>query len=131
VGCSTLIQGILDTSVLIARSHLEFEERQGDYAISVLSVAELHKGAIVAKSARERAARIARLAVVEQTFEAIGIDRRVAVKFGEIAATTQRLVNRPHVIDGLIAATAMVLGVPVVTRDHDFDSVPGLDVVIV
>ena len=37
----------------------------GDYAISVLSVAELHEGAIRAKSVRERAARIARLALIE------------------------------------------------------------------
>lgn len=126
-----MIQGIVDTSVLIATDRRDFEERQGDYAISVLSVAELHKGAIRSKSARERAARIARLAVVEQTFEVVPIDRRIAVKFGEIAATTQRLANRPHVIDGLIAATAIVLGVPVLTRDHDFDRIPGLEVVIV
>ncbi|MGZ5214030.1 MAG: type II toxin-antitoxin system VapC family toxin [Actinomycetota bacterium] len=131
MGTWALIQGILDTSVLIAQGRRDFEERQGDYAISVLSVAELHKGALRARSVRERAARIARLALVEQAFEAIPIDRRVAVKFGEIAATTQRLANRPHVIDGLIAATAIVLGVPVVTRDHDLDAVPGLEVVIV
>lgn len=131
MGASTLIQGIVDTSVLIARDNRDFGERQGDYAISVLSVAELHKGAIRAKSARERAARIARLAVVEQTFEVIPIDRRVAVKFGEIAATSLSLANRPHVIDGLIAATAIVLGVPVLTRDHDFDRIPGVEVVIV
>ena len=126
-----MIQAILDTSVLIAEGPRDLERRKGDYAISVLSVAELHKGAIRAKGARERAARIARLALVEQTFEAIPVDRRVAVKFGEIAATTQRLANRPHVIDGLIAATAIVLGVPVVTSDHDFDAIPGLDVIIV
>lgn len=61
----------------------------------------------------------------------IPIDRRVAVKFGEIAAMSLRLDNRSHVIDGLIAATAIVLGVPVLTRDHDFDGIPGVEVVIV
>jgi len=126
-----MIQGIVDTSVLIARDRQSFEERRGDYAISVMSVAELHKGAIRAQGPPERAARIARLAIVEQTYEVIPIDRRIAVKFGEIAATTTRLTNRPHVVDGLIAATAIVLGVPVLTRDHDFDLIPGLDVVIV
>jgi predicted nucleic acid-binding protein len=126
-----MIQGIVDTSVLIATDQRSFAERHGDYAISVLSVAELHKGAVRAKSPRDRAARIARLAVVEQTYEVVPIDRRIAVKFGEIAATTSRLANRPHVIDGLIAATAIVLGVPVLTRDHDFDRIPGIEVVIV
>ena len=83
------------------------------------------------RRARANEPRGSRLAVVEQTFEAIAVDRRVAVKFGEIAATTQRLTNRPHLIDGLIAATAIVLGVPVFARDHGFDAIPGLDVVIV
>jgi predicted nucleic acid-binding protein len=131
MGASSVIDGIVDTSVLIATDQRTFEERQGDYAISVMSIAELHKGAVRAKSPRERAARIARLAVVEQTYEVVPIDRRIAVKFGEISALTSRLASRPHAIDGLIAATAIVLGVPVLTRDHDFDMIPGLEVVIV
>lgn len=57
------------------------------------------------------------------------IDRRIAVKYGEVAARTQRLEHRPHIVDGLIAATAIVLDVPVYTRDQDFDRIPGVQVV--
>ena len=126
-----MILGILDTSVLIAPNDQDYGEREGGYAISVMSIAELHKGVLGATSVRERAARLSRLAVVEQTFEVVPVDRRVAVKYGEIAATTAHLANRPHVIDGLIAATALVLGLPLLTRDHDFDRIAGLEVVIV
>lgn len=124
------MDAILDTSVLIAETE-EGLELPGIYGVSVMSIAELHRGAVTARTAAIRSRRVARLALVEELYETLPIDRRIAVKFGEIAATTSRLANRPHVIDGLIAATAIVLGVPVLTRDHDFDRIPGLEVVIV
>jgi predicted nucleic acid-binding protein len=46
-----------------------------------------------------------------------------------LLARTRRLQARPHVIDGLIAATALVHGVPVITADDDFDTIPGPEVV--
>lgn len=124
------MDAILDTSVLIAETE-DGLELPGIYGVSVMSIAELHRGAVTAASAAMRSRRVARLALVEELYETLPIDRRVAVKYGEIAATTQRLATRPHVIDGLIAATAIVYDLPVLTRDHDFDLIPGLEVVIV
>lgn len=124
------MDAILDTSVLIAETE-EGLRLPGIYGVSVMSIAELHRGAVTAPSASIRSRRVSRLALVEELYRALPIDRRVAVRYGEIAATTQRLANRPHVVDGLIAATAMVHEIPVFTRDHDFDRIPGLDVVIV
>lgn len=124
------VDAILDTSVLIAETEAGLE-LPGIYGVSVMSLAELHRGAVTARSASIRSRRVSRLALVEELYRALPIDRRVAVKYGEIAATTRRLANRPHVVDGLIAATAMVHDIPVFTRDHDFDRIPGLDVVIV
>jgi predicted nucleic acid-binding protein len=122
------MDAILDTSVLIAEDG-EGLELPGTYAISVLSVAELHRGAVGARSVRVRALRVARLTLVEELYEALPVDRRVAIKYAEIAATMHHLANRPHVIDGLIAATAIVHGLAVCTRDEDFDRIPGLEVV--
>ena len=124
------MDAVLDTSVLIAETEQGLH-LPGVYGVSVMSIAELHRGAVTAGSAAARSRRVARLALVEELYETLPIDRRIAVKYGEIAATTQRLANRPHLIDGLIAATAIVYGIPVFTRDHDFDLIPGLDVVIV
>jgi predicted nucleic acid-binding protein len=124
------VDAILDTSVLIAETEAGLE-LPGIYGISVMSLAELHRGAVTAGTTAIRSRRVARLALVEELYETLPIDRRIAVRYGEIAATTGRLTNRPHVIDGLIAATAIVHDLPVFTRDHDFDRIPGLEVVIV
>lgn len=124
-----MTDGLLDTSVLVPLDAAGLIDRPGTYAISVLSIAELHKGIAGASGARQRAERVARLALIEQLFEALPLDRRIAVKYGEIAARTRRLEHPPHVIDGLIAATAIVHGVPVVTRDDDFDRIPDVKVV--
>ncbi len=121
--------GVVDTSVLVDLAEDPLAEHPGTYAISVLSLAELHKGAVLARRTRERATRVARVIAVEQAFEALPIDRAIAIKFGEIAARTKRLERPPHTIDGLIAATAIVHGVPVITRDDDFDRIPGVKVV--
>lgn len=123
------MKAILDTSVLIATERGQIRELPGDCAISVLTLAELHAGAVAARSPRTRAVRFARVAAIEQLFQALPVDRRVALKFGELAASTRRLASRPHVIDALIAATAIVHGVAVWTRDDDFDRIPGVDVV--
>lgn len=124
-----MTDGLLDTSVLVPIDGEGLADRPGTFAISVLSIAELHKGIAGARGTRQRAGRVARLALIEQLFEALPVDRRVAVKYGEIAARTRRLAQPPHVIDGLIAATAIVHGVPVITRDRDFDRIPGVRVV--
>ncbi len=122
------MDAILDTSVLIAQDGSGLR-LPGSYAVSVLSIAELHRGAVSARSVRVRSVRVARLAFVEELYEALPVDRIVAIRYAELAATTHHLANRPHVIDGLIAATAIVHGLPVFTRDDDFDRIPGLKVV--
>ena len=106
------MDAILDTSVLIAESEAGLK-LPGVYGISVMSLAELHRGAVTASSAAIRARRVARLALVEELYATLPVDRQVAVKYGEIAAT------------------AIVLGLPLLTRDHDFDRIPELEVVIV
>jgi predicted nucleic acid-binding protein len=128
VAASRALTGLVDTSVVIHAGGLPTGV-EGTFAVSVMTIAELHKGAVMARSERIRAQRIARLALAEQLFEALPVDRRVAVRFGEIAAATRRLDRSPHAVDGLIAATAMVHGLPVYTFDDDFDRIPGLDVV--
>jgi hypothetical protein len=123
------LSGLLDTSVVIAATGDEVGVLPGDYAISVMTLAELHEGAAMAPTRATRAARIARLATIEQLFEALPVDRRVALRFGEIAGGSARATQRPHVIDALIAATAIVHDVPVVTLDEGFDRIPGVRVV--
>lgn len=95
--------------------------------ISVITVAELRIGVLVAADPAVRAQRMRSLSEVER-LNAIPIDDDVAREFAEIVAEARRQRRRPKILDSLIAATARSLDVPVYTQDADFDEMPGLRV---
>ena len=106
---------VLDTSVLIgATSPGELEG-----AISAASLAELHFGVLLARDPDERARRAQRLGVVEATFEPLAIDAAVGREWGRLSAAVAERGGAPRrrTIDLVIAATANVHGVPLLTHD--------------
>lgn len=108
---------LLDTSVLIgAESPGELEG-----AISVATLAELHFGVLVAADDDERSRRAQRLGVVESTFDPLPVDAAVAREWGRLAATVSVRGAQPRrrTTDLVIAATANVHGVPLLTRNPD------------
>jgi predicted nucleic acid-binding protein len=108
-------RALLDTSVLIgARDPGELEG-----AISAASLAELHFGALVASDPDERARRSQRLGVIEATFEPLPVDAPVAREWGRLAAAVAERGAQPRrrAIDLVIAATANVYVVPLLTAD--------------
>jgi hypothetical protein len=109
---------LLDTSVLIG------SDDPGDLegAISAASIAELHFGVLVTDDADERARRAQRLGVVEATFDPIPVDAAVAREWGRLAAVVVgRGGKARRRATDLIAATASVEGVPLLTADaRDF-----------
>jgi toxin FitB len=109
------VRALLDTSVLIGADAVTGVEA----AISAASLAELHFGVLVAKDDDERARRVARLAVVEATFAPLPVDTRVARAWGLLSAAVARRGGQPRrrQVDLLIAATANVHGVPLLTHD--------------
>ena len=115
---------VLDTSVLIGA------ETPGelDGAISAASLAELHFGVLVATSDDERARRSQRLGVIEATFDPLPVDAAVAREWGRLAAAVVGRGGQPRrALDLVIAATANVHGVPLVTRNSkDFAVIAGL-----
>jgi predicted nucleic acid-binding protein len=109
------VRVLLDTSVLIgAESPGEFEG-----AISAASLAELHFGVLVASSEDERARRAQRLGVIEATFDPLPVDAGVAREWGRLAAAVVSRGGKPRrrALDLLIAATANVHDVPLLTRN--------------
>jgi predicted nucleic acid-binding protein len=106
---------LLDTSVLIGA--VDPGDLEG--AISAASLAELHFGTLVATDPDERARRAQRLGVIEATFDPLPVDASVAREWGRLAAAVAGRGGRPRrrTIDLVIAATANVHRVPVLTAD--------------
>ncbi|WP_375481540.1 PIN domain-containing protein [uncultured Mycobacterium sp.] len=106
---------VLDTSVLIGEeppSHVEA-------AISVASIAELHFGALVASDEDERALRVERLGAIESAFEPLPITVEIAREWGRLSAAVSNRGGQPRrrSIDLVIAATASIHGVPLLTHN--------------
>lgn len=112
----TVSRGVLDTSVLIAT---DISPLPGELAISVVSIAELHFGVLVAKSPEARAARLARLSALQRRFDPLPVDEAVADSYGLLAAEVARAGRQPRarVMDLLVAATAHAHGASVYTRN--------------
>jgi len=110
------MKAILDTSVLLAT---DVGELEGELAISVASLAELHFGVLVTTDAAVRAGRLRRLSDLQRKFDALPVDDRVAVSYGRLAASVAGTGRQPRsrVMDLLIAATAHAHGARLYTRN--------------
>lgn len=110
---------LFDTSVLISA------DSPGDVegAISAASLAEMHFGVLVAKDDDERALRSQRLGAIEAAFDPLPVDAAVAREWGRLAAAVVNRGGNPRrrALDLLIAATANVHNVPLLTKNaQDF-----------
>jgi predicted nucleic acid-binding protein len=109
-------RGILDTSVLVANDVIPIP---GELAISIVSIAELHFGVLVARNEQTRATRLSRLSAVQRRFDPLPVDDAVADSYGRLAAQVVAVGRQPRarVMDLLIAATAHAHGATVYTRN--------------
>jgi predicted nucleic acid-binding protein len=118
-------RGLLDTSVLIARE----EEREAglkielprEISISVVTLAELHYGVLIAKDDFTRQRRLSRLGEIEASFQPLPVDSAVARAFGVVSHAVKAFGRQPRArtMDLLIAATALAHSMPVYTRNVD------------
>jgi predicted nucleic acid-binding protein len=123
-------RGLLDTSVFVARqSGRPLGALPAAGAISVVTVAELHLGVLMADDPAVRSQRLRTLTSVQAHFEPLPIDAEVARTFAELVAEARRLGRRPKIMDCWIAATAVAHGLPVYTQDEDFLAIPRVNAV--
>jgi toxin FitB len=116
---------LLDTSVLIGAE----EGPDGDSAISVISLSELHFGVLAAPNDDARAHRMLRLAIVEDRFDALPFSAEAARECGRLHAAVAQRGGKPprRAFDLAIAATANVNRVPLLTFNaKDFEIVDDL-----
>ncbi len=126
-----MTRGLVDTSVFIAREtgrHIEHGDVPEELAVSVVTAAELRAGVLGASDLATRARRLVTLELVLAMLP-LPIDAPVAEAWAELRVALRDAGRKMKANDAWIAATALALGVPVVTQDGDFDAVPGLAVI--
>lgn len=126
-------QALLDTSFVIALARGEgvsLHEPPEEVAISAVTLCGLHHGVLIADE-RQRPGRLATLVYAERRFAALPVDARVAPHYGRVVASARRRRRRRlRTADALVAATAAAYGLPLLTRDRDFEGVDGVEVVL-
>ncbi len=113
---------MLDTSVLIARAQGRALDRPlpESVAVSVISIAELELGVLLARDSQTRAGRLRTLGEVRSLAGALPVDERTASAYAQLAERVLAAGRRPRVNDTWIAATALVNDAEVWTQDSDF-----------
>ena len=126
-----MTRGLADTSVFIAREEgrpLRRDRLPDEIAVSVITVGELRAGVLAAEDVATRDRRLATLTEV-LTLEPLAVDERVAAAWATLRLLLRDSGQRMPINDSWIAATAMAIGVPVITQDDDYVEVAGLDVI--
>ena len=125
------MKALLDTSFFVATESgrpLGSMDGVTETEVSVITVAELTAGVLMANDA-DRPARLATLSAVESTWDPLPVDVEVAREFARIVAALRTGGRRVPILDALVAATAIVEQIPVVTQDDDYDAIPGVQVI--
>jgi predicted nucleic acid-binding protein len=115
-------RAVLDTSVFVARELGRPIARPlpDHVAVSVISIAELELGVLVARDAGARARRLRTLTEVRSLAGTLPIDERTASAYARLAAEVIAGGRKPRVHDTWIAASALVNDAEVWTQDADF-----------
>jgi predicted nucleic acid-binding protein len=125
------MRALLDTSFFVATESgrpLGEMEEVTETEVSVVTLAELTVGVLMADD-DDRSARVATLSAVESTWDPLPIDAEVARQFARVVATLRAGGRRVPILDALVAATAIVEQIPVVTQDNDYEAIPGVEVI--
>jgi predicted nucleic acid-binding protein len=125
-----MTEGLADTTVFIALEQgrsVRVEALPDRLAVSVITIGELRAGVLNAADVDTRDRRLTTLTAA-LALDPVPIDQRVAEAWARLRVLLRQHGLRMPVNDSWIAATAMRLGVPVVTQDLDYVSIPGLAV---
>jgi predicted nucleic acid-binding protein len=124
-------RGLADTSVFVARESgrpLDVDRLPDDLAVSVVTIGELRAGVLAAADTSTRDRRLGTLTRA-LVLDPVPVDAAVADAWALLRLMLRDGRLRMPVNDSWIAATALALGVPVVTQDADYVELDGLPVV--
>ncbi|MGC8512604.1 MAG: PIN domain-containing protein [Acidimicrobiales bacterium] len=125
------MRALLDTSFFVAKESgrpLAGLDGVTETEVSVVTLAELTVGVLMADD-DDRSARVATLSAVESTWDPLPTDAEVARQFARVVAALRARGRRVPILDALVAATAIVEQIPVVTQDTDYQVIPSVEVI--
>ena len=122
---------ILDTSIFVAIEQGRKLARSlpDQVGVSVVTLAELELGVLMAKESEARAMRLATLTRVREQTAGLPVDDRVASSYARLAASELHAGRKPRIHDTWIAATALTHGGEVWTQDKDFTNFSAVQIV--
>lgn len=121
---------LADTSVFIGLENGRFDrDRMPTSAfVSVMTIAELRLGVLMAEPLEDRAKRLATLRLAE-SLNPLPIDDAVADAWATMVGRLRQAGRKVPVNDTWIAATAVAHHIPIATQDADYDGLPGVSVI--
>ena len=126
-----MTDALADTSVFVARESgrpIRTEAMPERLAVSFITIGELRAGVLAASDLGTRDRRLDTL-MVALSLDPVPVDDRVATAWARLRVALGEIGLRMPANDSWIAATAIALGVPLVTQDDDHIEVPGLAVI--
>lgn len=126
-----MTEGVADTSFFVAREagrQIRIDAVPERLTLSIITIGELRAGVLAAQDLRTRDRRLDTLTAA-LALDPVPVDDRVAEAWARLRVALLEASLRMPANDSWIAATAMALGVPVVTQDDDYVQLPGLAVI--
>ncbi len=126
-----MTRGLADTSIFIATETgraLDVSRLPDEIAISIITIGELRAGVLAAADVNIRDRRLSTLMRALE-LQPIPVDESVADAWARLRILLRDRGLRMPVNDSWIAATALALGVPIITQDAGYLELADLDVV--
>lgn len=122
---------LADTSLFIANEtgrSIDRESVPDRLHVSTITIGELQAGVLAATDTATTSSRLTTYTDAV-ALDPIPVNRAVADRWARLRGELRDAQRAMPVNDSWIAATALHLGLPVVTQDADYDGCPGLTVI--
>jgi predicted nucleic acid-binding protein len=124
-------RALADTSIFIGLEGHRVDAARLDgyeWGISVVTLGELRLGVLQAADPESAARRLSAYQIA-QRFDALPVNEQVSDAWALLVSRLRAAGRNAPINNSWIAATAMAHGVPVLTRDADYDAMPGVGVI--
>lgn len=127
----TVRRALADTSVFTGLEAARFNSEQFadfEWGVSAITLGELRLGVLRAQDPEAASRRLSTYQLA-QRFEPIGVDEAVSEAWALLVSRLRAAGRQAPINDSWIAATAIAVGVPIVTQDAGYDAMPGVQVI--